>query len=307
MRAPFAALILAHNDAPMVRRLIAALDGIEIFLHCDRRVPDAVVNEMTGGARERVCLVPRHRSAWAGWSLVEAELGGLAMALQRSVAEHMIVLSGSCYPLVSVDELSDELADWRGLSRMRLVPLPHAGWNTPRNPDGGLWRFRRRFVTFRGQTVFVGGVPLRTYRRRVPPELSLHASSQWKIYARRHAEAWLEVLGQRSDLLRFWRTSLVPDEACAASTLRSSALVGSIVDEVHDDLPWHIDWGGGLTDHPRFLGERDFTALSSARRAPPRSPASGTAARDGYRKLFARKLASRESSLLQRIDLELRV
>ena len=109
-----AALILAHDDPAMVRRLIAALDGVDIFLHCDSKAPAAVVAEMTAGAGPRVRLVPRHRTAWASWSLVEAELAGLRMALEHSAAEHLIVLSGSCYPLVSVAELKDELL---GLAR----------------------------------------------------------------------------------------------------------------------------------------------------------------------------------------------
>jgi hypothetical protein len=304
-----AAVILAHDDPSMVRRLIGALDGVDVFLHCDRKAPDAYVKEMTADAGPRVRLVPRRRTAWASWSLVEAELDGLAMALDRSAAEHLIVLSGSCYPLVSVPELEEELTHWRGLSRLRLVPLPHPGWNTPRNPDGGMWRFRRRFVSVRGQTMFVGGIPLRTMRRSIPRELRLHASSQWKIYARNHAKVLLRVLSERADLLRFWRTSLAPDEACAATILRSPALVGRVAEDLRDDLPWYIAWGDDLADHPVWLGERDFGALGAARWAPPRPREpneSDAATPDWYRKLFARKFSSHEVRLLDRIDRELR-
>lgn len=305
-----AALILAHDDPAMVRRLITALDGVDIFLHCDSKAPAAVVAEMTAGAGPRVRLVPRHRTAWASWSLVEAEQAGLRMALEHSAAEHLIVLSGSCYPLVSVAELEDDLADWRGLSRLPLAPVPNRLWDTPRNPDGGMWRFRRRFVSFRGRTVFVGGVPLRTWRRDIPADLRLHASSQWKIYARPHAAEWLRILSDRPDLRAFWRTTLVPDEACAASVLRSPELTGPIADQLCDDLPWYIEWGdAGLADHPDWLQAPAFAALSVARRAPRRAPdrcSIGAADRDAYRKLFARKLSSREAPLLDRIDEELR-
>ena len=236
---------------------------------------------MTAGAGSRVRLVPRHRTALASWSLVEAELAGLRMALEHSAAEHLIVLSGSCYPLVSVAELEDDLAQWRGVPRLRLFPLPHPLWNTPSNEDGGLWRFRRRFVSLRGKVVFVGDVPLRTFRRSIPPELRLYRSSQWKIYACGHAETLLRILGERRDLLRFWRTTLVPDEACVAF----------------------------LGQHPAWLGERDCATLLAARRAPGRPPdrrAIDAADRDTCRKLFARKLSSRDGRLLDRIDQELR-
>lgn len=305
-----AAVILAHNDPPMVRRLISALDGVDIFLHCDGKAPDSYVKEMTAGAGPQVRLVRRRNTTWASWSLVAVEFDALAMAVARSAAEHVIVLSGSCYPLVSVDELEDELSHWRGLSRLRLTALPYPVWNTPRNADGGMWRFRRRFVTVRGRTLFVGRTPLRTVRRSIPPELHLHASSQWKIYARSHAQALLRIVSERRDLVRFWRTTFVPDEACAASILRSPALVGSISEELRNDHPWYIDWTDGHKGHPRTLCDPDFGALSNARWAPPRQPEHSEPTApdpDTYRKLFARKFTSGERLLLDRIDQELRV
>jgi hypothetical protein len=310
MSSAVAAVVLAHDDPDKVRRLIAALDGVEVFLHCDGKAPDEVVRRMLDGRRPNVHLAPRHRTNLASWSLVEAELATLRLALERSRAQHIVVLSGSCYPLVPVAELEEELAEWRGLSRLYLHPLPYERWGTPRNPDGGLWRFRRRFVSFRGKLLFVRGVPLRTIRRPIPRELRLHAASQWKIYARRHAATLLRVLAERPDLVRFWRTTFVPDESCAASILRSPALVGSIVDEVCDDLPWYIDWDSVRgTFRPAWLGETDFPALCAARFAPPRGPddaVAGAGDPDACRKLFARKIASTAEPLLDLIDRELR-
>lgn len=310
MSAQLAAVVVAHDDPPKVRRLLAALDDLDVFLHCDRKVPDAVLRAMLVGAGPRVRLVERRRTSLYSWSLVEAELAGLLLALERSRAEHVIVASGACYPLVSVAELQDELSSWRGLTRMRLDPIPYDHWSTPRNSDGGLWRFRRRYVSVRGQLRWLGHVPLRTYRRAIPPDLRLHASSQWKIYARRHAAALLQVLDDRPDLVRFWRTTYVPDESCAASVLRSPALVGSIADEVRDDLPWFINWNDPeRIIHPGWLGDEDFGILEAARAAPPRQPdetPSVAPNRDHFRKLFARKVSSNEAGLLDRIDGELR-
>jgi hypothetical protein len=308
MSAPLAAVVLAHDDPAKVRRLLASLDGIDIFLHCDRKTPERVLSEMLIKAGPRVSVVPRRRASLFSWSLVEAELAGLRLALERSKAEHVIVLSGACYPLVSVAELEDELCLWRGLTRMQLDPLPYERWSTPRNPDGGLWRFRRRFVTFRGRIVSLGDVPLRAHRRAIPAGVRLHASAHWKIYARRHAACLLRVLDERADLVRFWRTSFVPEESCTGSILRSPALVGSIADEIRDDLPWFMRW----TDrawHPTSLQEADFEALEAARFAPLRQPdqtAGPALHRDRFRKLFARKVSSREPQLLERIDMELR-
>jgi hypothetical protein len=304
-----AAVVLAHRDPPQVGRLLAALDDVDVFVHCDRRAPAAVAREMLAGTGERVVAVPRRRTARSSWSLVAAELAGLALALERSRAEHIAVLSGSCYPLVGVEQLADELAGWRGLSRMHLNPLPYPPWSTPRNPDGGIWRLRRRFVTVRGQIVSIGGVPLRTFRRAIPARLSLHGSSQWKIYARPHAAALLRVLDEHPEIHRFWRTTLVPDELCAASILRSPELVGEAAGQVRDDCPWYLRWPSpASTGHPAWLEESDLPALREARFAPPRRPDEpvGSERRRDFRKLFTRKLSSASRPLVEAIDQELR-
>jgi hypothetical protein len=99
--------------------------------------------------------------------------------------------------------------------------------------------------------VRVRGVPRRTFRRPIPRDLRLYASSNWKIYARHHAATLLRVLAERSDLQRFWRTTLVPEESCSASILASPELTGSIAEQIANDLPWYIDWGSVTqTLHP---------------------------------------------------------
>jgi hypothetical protein len=294
MSSALAAVVLAHDDPAKVHRLIAALDGVDIFLHCAANAQREVARQILSDVGPNVQAIRRRRTDDSSWSLVEAELAGLELALERSRAEHLIVMSGSCYPLIAVADLEDELARWRGLSRLELHPMPYRGWDTPRNPDGGLWRLRRRYLTVRGTIVRPRGVPVPTFRRPIPPELCLHASSNWKILARHHAAALLRVLDERRDLVRFWSTTFQAVETCAASILRSPALVGRVAEEVRDDHPWYIDWGPGpRTHHPLWLTDRDFQALEAATAASPR-------------KLFARKISSREGALLDRIDEDLR-
>lgn len=309
MMAAIAAIILAHENPSQVRRLVGALAGTDVFLHCDRRSPDAVLAAMVAGAPESLQLTPRVRTRLFSWSLVEAELVALRTVIERSAAEHIVVLSGSCYPLVSVADLEDELALWRGRSRLAFAPLPWAAWGTPRNPDGGAWRVRRRFVTFGGQVVRVGGVPLRAGRRSVPSELRLCGADQWKIYARDHAVALLRVLDDRPDLVRFWRGTFIPDELCVPSILGSPALVGEIAETMTCDRVWYVRWDAPGSPgsrpapvvHPRWLHLEDLTELDAARSAEPRKP--GAAEREGgHRKLFARKFAPRDEELVALID-----
>jgi hypothetical protein len=302
-----AVLILAHDNPGHVRRLIGALGGLDVFLHVDARTADQVASAMTAGAPE-VVLTPRHHTTRYRWSVVAAELDGLRSVLAGSAAEHIIVASGSCYPLVSVADLNDELASWRGLSRLELNPIPYEGWSHfSAIPDGGLHRFDRRFVRLRGKLVLIRGLPIPIGRRRVPSELRLQASSQWKIYARAHARALLAVLDERPDLVRFWSTAFVPEESCVASILSSPELVGPIAEQLRHDRTWYIDWRGSESGgHPRWLGIEDFGALHDARSQPRLRPEDPRERGENARKLFARKLDEHSGELAELIDEQLR-
>jgi hypothetical protein len=291
-----AAVILAHADPPQVRRVIGSLAGFSVFLHCDRRTTDEVFRAMTDGVTTPVEIVPRLRTTLFSWSLVHAELRGLRAALERSSAEHIVIMSGSCYPLHSPGALHEALAAAGGRTRMESEPLPYAGWSTARNPDGGYWRFRRRFVVVGDQAILVRGIPLRTFRREIPPELSLHGGGQWKIYSRAHAKRLLEVCRERPDLIEFFRTSHVPEESFVPTILQSRELVGSVAEEIIPHGGWYIDWPTDDPTHPRWLTSGSFDAIRAARDAPQLDD----------RALFARKIRSQDAELVDRIDEELR-
>jgi hypothetical protein len=295
--AAVAAVVMAHGDPAQVNRLLRALTGADRFLHCDLRTPRDQLDLMTRGLGDDVQLVARQRLSRTSWSLVDAELRLLVAALTRSRAEHIVVMSGSCYPLVSTGDLADALAQRRGRTQMRHFSLPHPPWSTPRNPDGGVWRLRRKFIVSGDQIVRVAGVPLRTVRRRIPRELVLHGGSQWKVYARPHARTLLEVLEARPDLVSFFRHSYVPDETCG-----SPALVGDTVDKVDSRSPWYLRWHSG--ESPEWLGPDSFDALRAARDVGGGSDDLDHAERSP--KLFARKLRSIDVALTDRIDAELR-
>lgn len=307
-----AAVVLAHADPVHLRRLIAALDDVPVFLHCDAKTPEPVFRCMTQGLPARVTVCPRISTNLASWSLVEAELLALRASLAQTSAEHIVVLSGSDYPLASMHELSAELDRWRGRSWLWNVPIPFSSWNTPRHPDGGLWRFNHHFFSHGGQVLFWRGIPLRwPMKRQVPSGVTLRASSQWKIYARHHAQQLLQVFDTCPDLIRFWRSTLVPDESFAASVLASPSLLGA------DALPecptsaWYVHWPGGMVDHPDLLRSKDFPKLAALGGASGPGAAVGDQQSAGvvhsHRRFFARKFATDvDVDVLDRIDAELR-
>jgi Core-2/I-Branching enzyme len=307
-----AAVILAHADPAQVRRLITALDDVPIVLHCDRKTPASVFDQMTRGLLSRVTPCERLPTTLASWSLVAAELTALRQVLRHSGAKHIAVLSGADYPLCSMHQMDRDLSAWQDHTYMWSAPLPHPPWNTRRHRDGGLWRMRHRFWVRDKQVVYIRNYPLRSLvTRPIPDGLVLRASSQWKIYARRHVQLLFRVMESRPDLVRFWSSTLVPDESFVASMLGSPKLVGDDALSVCAVHPWYIDWPAGKAYHPQWLGSEHFDDLRRARYAPSVTPREAYASQHGdqqnFRKLFARKFCSRTGTeVLDRVDLELR-
>lgn len=304
---PLAAVVLAHADAPQVRRLVGALEDVPVVLHCDVKAPDDVAAEMLRGWGNRVRGVRRTSGAMDSWSLVRIELDGLRAALRHSAAEHIAVLSGADYPLLPVARLVDELTAWRGRTFALNLPVPHAGWNSARHPDGGRWRTAHRFLTRGDDVRFLGRFPLRTpWTRPLPAGQELRASSQWKVYARHDVERLLGVVDARPDLVGFWRRTLVPDESFVTSVLSSPALTGGEVLPPSRANPWFLEWTGD-GHHPRVLTEEDFDLVSAAAGRPRLSPADLEAPLGPLPPAwFVRKVSSsRSSGLLDRIDDEL--
>jgi hypothetical protein len=308
--AALAAVMLAHDKPEHVHRLVRALTGVDIFVHCDVKTTPEVARAMTAGLPDVVAVTPRHRTARGSWGMVEGELAGLRVALERSRAEHIIVCSGSCYPLVTVADLEDELSAWRGLTRIELTPFPYEGWSfRAGQPDGGFWRLNQRFLTIGKHIVLLpSGHPIPLYRRAIPSPLKPHASSHWKIYARKHVQTLLRVLDERPELVRYWRTTFIPEESCAASILSSPELVGSVAEELQHDRTWYIDWRGSeVRGHPRWLGVEDFPRLEEKRNLPPLRPGGSYESGDKLsRKLFARKFGT-DDEVLDMIDAKLRI
>lgn len=304
MTTPLAAIVMAHQDPEQVRRLVGALEDVPVALHCDSKAPVAVAAAMVRGFGSRVVAVPRSSGALDSWSLVRIELAALRAALRQSSARHIVVLSGADYPLLGTAALLQRLQAWDGSSCLTNEPVPYARWSG----GGGRWRTEHRFWTRGDDVVKIGRIPLRNpWRRAIPAGLQVRASSQWKVYGRADAERLLSVVDQHPELVRFWRSTLVPDESFVASVLSSPAFTGGSVLPRSPGVPWFTQWDDGA-HHPRWLVAADYPDLQRAMAGPSAVPdALAGPAAPAPEPWFARKLSSVASGdLLDRIDTELR-
>jgi len=297
-----AAVILGHTDPSQARRLIDALPDVPVFLHWDAKSRGE--DGPPDGLPARVHAVQARDTRLSSWSLVRAELTALDDALRRTRAGHIAVLSGADYPLVPVPELVDALTAWGDRSFLYNRAMPYPPWSTPRHDDGGLWRLRRRFVVRNDNVVAPGGQPLRwPGRRELPVGLVPRAASQWKIYSNRDGLRLLRALDHDPALVRFWRTSFIPDESCAASILASPDLVGNEPLPLCAANAWHYDFPPG-GDHPRTLSRDDLPALRELRHAPLIAPALPIHEKPPfpYRRFFVRKVTSSAGRLCDDLD-----
>lgn len=277
-------IVLAHDDPVQVRRLIAALDPFPVFLHCDARAPEDTWRAMTHDLPARCTLLPRRATPWARWPVVQVEIDAFRTALAAAPElTHLAVLSGADYPLVSTERISAFLAEQLGRSILTMKPLPYANWGR----SGGYSRLRFPHTSFRRQIV-----PL-PFPRRLPAGIAFAGGEHWKILARDHAQAVVEVADTRPDLLAFWKRSWASDETFVPSVLNTPAFVPGFAADHIDDDAWYIAWNRPRQQSPPFLDVDDLATLEAA----------AAGADGGLPRLLARKFSTaRSTELLDRID-----
>ena len=279
-----AVVVLAHANPRHLHRLVAALAPMPVFLHVDAATPDDVVAAMHEGLPDTVRVLPRLSTGWASYELAEAELAGYRAALAETDADHLVLCTGSDYPLASAHEIAATLAGYAGRSWMEISALPIRDWGPLGGYDRFLWRNRVRDRARQWSPI----------PRPWPKGLHPAGGSQLKILARHHAERVIGMLDERPELAPYFREVWIPDETMVPSLLSSRFSGVDLSSELVTGPPaWYIDWGAKPNPSPRWLGMADLPALVDARRRS--TPA-----------LFARKFGESATDVLDAIDAELR-
>jgi len=129
-------VVLAHDDPHMLRRLLGALEGAPTIIHLDARVDLQSFERVARvGALENARYASiRTPVNWGGYSAVRTMLSaGDELGREVSRNDHLVFVSGRCYPLRPVREFYDFLArsEWR--QHCRAYDLKAAGqWHLDR-------------------------------------------------------------------------------------------------------------------------------------------------------------------------------
>ncbi|MDR0808091.1 MAG: beta-1,6-N-acetylglucosaminyltransferase [Gemmobacter sp.] len=225
--AKIAYILLCHKDPAGIiaqaQRLTSAGDFVSI--HFDARARRADYDRIRAelAANPSVTFAgKRLKCGWGEWSLVDASLQAVRAAVDAFPrATHFYMLSGDCMPVKSAEYAHDFLdredvdyiesfdfftSDWikTGIKAERLV---YRHWFNERTRK---WLF----YTSLGLQQRFG------LERRIPEDLSIQIGSQWWCLRRRTVEWILDFCRQRPDVMRFFRTTWIPDETFFQTLVR---------------------------------------------------------------------------------------
>ncbi|MGO4914145.1 DUF5928 domain-containing protein [Pseudogemmobacter sp. W21_MBD1_M6] len=225
--AKIAFILLCHKDPDAIiqqaERLTAAGDFMAI--HFDgrakanhyRRIRAALKgNPNVTFAKKRI------KCGWGAWSLVQATLNAVEAAVEAFPrATHFYMLSGDCMAIKSARYAHDFLdsADVDYIESYDYFESDwiKTGWKAER------LIYRHVFNERTQKALFYGSFKLQRklgLTRAIPPDLQIMIGSQWWCLRRRTVEWVLQFCRKRRDVMRFFRTTWIPDETFFQTIVR---------------------------------------------------------------------------------------
>ncbi|WP_299367169.1 DUF5928 domain-containing protein [uncultured Tateyamaria sp.] len=265
--AKIAYILLCHKDPDAIikqaERLTAAGDYMAI--HFDARADPTAFAAIRTALKDNDHVTFAHRRikcGWGEWSLVQATLYAVEAAVEAFPrATHFYMLSGDCMAIKSAEYTHQFLddndadfiesfdyfeSDWikTGMKEERLIYRHFFNERTQK------WRF---YTSYHLQQRF--GIT-----REIPADIQVQIGSQWWCLRRRTIEWVLEFTRQRRDVMRFFRTTWIPDETFFQTVVRHVVPEDEIRTRTLTFLMF-TDYGMPVTfydDHYDLLLSQDF-------------------------------------------------
>ncbi|MEJ6397410.1 DUF5928 domain-containing protein [Yoonia sp. 208BN28-4] len=225
--AKIAFILLCHKDPAAIIRQAEQLTaaGDYIAIHFDARAPKAAYAQIRDGLADNPNVAfakTRIKCGWGEWSLVQATLHAVEAAVDAFPrASHFYMVSGDCMAIKSAKYAHDFLdaddvdyvesfdyfrSDWikTGFREERLI---YRHWFNERTQKRlfywSFWAQRKLGIT-----------------REVPADLQIMIGSQWWCLRRRTIEWILDFTRKRKDVMKFFRTTWIPDETFFQTLVR---------------------------------------------------------------------------------------
>jgi len=225
--AKIAYILLCHKDPEGIiaqaRRLTAAGDFIAI--HFDARAAPADFTKIRTALDANASVVfaaKRLKCGWGAWSLVDATL----LAVQAAVdafprATHFYMLSGDCMPIKTA-EFAHKFLDREDVDFVESFDFYNSDWIKTGIKEQRLI-YRHWFNERTHKRLFYASMDVQRrlgLARKVPSDIQMQIGSQWWCLRRRTIEALFKFAQRRPDVMRFFRTTWIPDETFFQTLVR---------------------------------------------------------------------------------------
>ncbi|MBX9907075.1 MAG: beta-1,6-N-acetylglucosaminyltransferase [Beijerinckiaceae bacterium] len=243
-------LVLVHRYPAQFKRMFKSIydPANHYLIHVDKNSGPELEADIARFLRgfPNSAILEGHRALWGGYSLVNAELRGMAQLLEMGADwEFFINLSGQDYPLKSQDEISSFLKRNRGREFIKVLDQRKARPETMDRVGRYVIEFERRIVRTPFPRSFMSGV-------------EPYIGNQWMIVSRRFCEFVCHD-PQAKRYKTFYRNTFIADEGFFQTVMMNTSAHGEIVS---DDMRM-IDWvpDGVIKLRPRTYTSDDASEL----------------------------------------------
>lgn len=247
-------LVLVHRYPAQFKRMFKSIydPANHYLIHVDKNSGPELEADIRRFLRgfPNSAILASHHARWGGYSLVDAELRGMAQLLEMGADwEFFVNLSGQDYPLKSQDEIATFLKRNRGKEFIKVLDQRTARPETMKRVSRYVVEFEKRIVRTPFPRSFMAGV-------------SPYIGNQWMIVSRRFCEFVCHDR-EAERYKAFYRNTFIADEGFFQTVMMNTAEHGEIVS---DDLRM-IDWvpDGDIKLRPRtYLASDAPELLASA-------------------------------------------
>ena len=217
--AKIAFILLCHKDPESIIRQAQRLTakGDYIAIHFDANANPKHFQRI----REKLSANPsvaftsrRIKCGWGEWSLVEATLLAVEAAVNAFPrATHFYMLSGDCMSIKSAQYAHDFL-DRDDVDYIESFDFFGSDW-IKTGMKGDRLHYRHWFNERKNKFLFYASVNIQRrlgLSRKIPGDMQMMIGSQWWCLRRRTVEWILDFCRERPDVMRFFRTTWIPDE-----------------------------------------------------------------------------------------------
>ncbi len=220
-------ILLCHKDPEGViaqaQRLAAAGDYLAIHFDASaRREHYDQITSALGGNPNVTFAKRREKCGWGEWSLVQATLNAVEAAVDAFPdATHFYMLSGDCMPIKSAEYIHDFL-DSEDVDYIESFDFFKSDW-IKTGIKGERLHYRHYFNERQNKWLFYTSLDLQRklgLTREIPSDIEVQIGSQWWCLRRPTIEALLDFCRTRRDVMRFFRTTWIPDETFFQTLVR---------------------------------------------------------------------------------------